>query len=207
VSQFVESNPDDDDCLIRPYLGRRRRSATNTSQLHRFSLRNVPLHVDQMEELELDDNVYADTMANALALMHWSAKVDANGVEFVLAPPRSGSLASSTLSSQYLGEHTMWLLDFNCCRAMAMDEQGVNQACAAFFRNDPFYPRPGGKETADRVLWERFKGRFLETSRRIFGEGSDIEELPGMLMERIEDLGREKEKKEELRERDGKNGV
>jgi len=41
------------DCLIRPYLGRRRRVvvSTRTSRFREFSLRNFPLHLDQMEEL------------------------------------------------------------------------------------------------------------------------------------------------------------
>lgn len=72
LSDFVKSNPDDDACLIRPYLGRRRRyrQETSTSRFQRFSLCNVPLHIDQMEALGLDIRAYAETMADALALMH-----------------------------------------------------------------------------------------------------------------------------------------
>jgi hypothetical protein len=90
LSEFVKSNVDDDACLIRPYLGRRRRhrqEAATSSRFRRFSLRNVPLHLNQMEALGLDVNSYAETMADALALMHWGARIDASDVEFVLAPP------------------------------------------------------------------------------------------------------------------------
>lgn len=73
LSDFVKRNVDDDACLIRPCLGwrRRHRQEASTSRFQRFSLRNVPLHIDQMEALGLDVSSYAETMADALALMHW----------------------------------------------------------------------------------------------------------------------------------------
>jgi len=203
LSDFVKSNIDDDACLIRPYLGRRRRyrqEATSTSSFQRFSLRNVPLHIDQMEALSLDVSSYAETMADALALMHWGARIDANDVEFVLAPPRGAKLPpSSAFQSEYLGIHCMWILDFDCCRPLSMDEAGIEKACVAFFRNDPFYPRPGSREAADEELWKVFKQRFLVTSRGILGEVSeDGRVLAEKLVERIEEEGRLRKRKEEL---------
>jgi hypothetical protein len=191
----VKSNPDDDSCLIRPYLGRRRRRGQEggtKSRFQRFSLRNVPLHVDQMEALGLDLNAYAETMAEALALMHWGAQIDANDVEFVLAPPapQSKHAALSAFQSEYLGVHRMWILDFDCCRPMQMDETGVEQACSAFFKNDPFYPKPGTGKAADEKLWIVFKQMFLQSSYRIMGEaGKDKWFLAALLMERIEEDG------------------
>jgi hypothetical protein len=110
LSEFIKGNADDDACLIRPYLGRRRRyrqEGSSKSRFQRFSLRNVPLHVDQMELLELNIESYAETMAEALTLMHWCAKIDANDVEFVLAPPRGRDVSSSTFQSDYLSAHCM----------------------------------------------------------------------------------------------------
>lgn len=43
-----------------------------------------------MEELGIPDQDmrgYAEVMAETLAIMHWVVRVDANDVEFVLAPP------------------------------------------------------------------------------------------------------------------------
>ncbi|KAH8725811.1 zinc finger protein-domain-containing protein [Phaeosphaeriaceae sp. PMI808] len=194
LTDFVKSNVDDDACLIRPYLGRRRhrQEASSTSRFQRFSLRNVPLHIDQMEALGLDAGSYAETMADALALMHWGAQIDANDVEFVLAPPRRGGPPPpSTFQSEYLGIHCMWILDFDCCRPLSMDEAGIEKACVAFFRNDPFYPRPGSREAADEELWQVFKQRFLVASRRILREVSeDGRFLSEKLVERIEEEGR-----------------
>ncbi|KAI6779982.1 uncharacterized protein J7T54_000283 [Emericellopsis cladophorae] len=192
LADFVKENPDDDACLIRPYLGRRRRhkqQSPSASRFQRFSLRNVPLHLDQMEALGLDTTLYAETMADALAMMHWGAHIDANDVEFVLAPPRTVD-SSSVLQSEYLGVHCMWILDFDCCRQLSMDEAGIEQACMAFFRNDPFFPKPETGGAADEDLWQVFKKNFLMASRRIMEEASEDERnLAVKLMERIEDEG------------------
>ncbi|KAJ8112296.1 hypothetical protein OPT61_g5303 [Boeremia exigua] len=194
LADFVKHNPDDDYCLIRPYLGRRRRhhqGGRSSSRFQRFSLRNVPLHVDQMEALGLDTRAYATAMADALALMHWGAQIDANDVEFVLAPPRaSETLSTAAFRSDYLGTHSMWILDFDCCRPLSMDEAGVEQACAAFFKNDPFYPRPGSDEAADEELWTVFRQRVLRTSRRILEQKSEGDVLLAeKLVQRIEEKG------------------
>ncbi|KAF7559676.1 hypothetical protein G7046_g4485 [Stylonectria norvegica] len=183
-------------CLLRAYFGRRKHDTSTGRPLHRrpafFSLRNFPLHVDQMENLGLPVNSYIDIMADALAFLHWSAKVDANDVEFVLARPRHGSAtpsstnAGTVLLCQSLGDHSLWILDFDCCAKMAMDEEGVDQAVQCFWRNDPYFPRPGAKDARDQQHWERFRDRFLQTSRLILnGECEAVENLPGLLMEKI----------------------
>ncbi|KAH7083901.1 zinc finger protein-domain-containing protein [Paraphoma chrysanthemicola] len=194
LSTSVKENPGDDACLIRPYLGRRRHryETTSKSPFQRFSLRNVPLHMDQMEELSLDFNAYAETMAEALALMYWGAQVDANDVEFVLAPPRETEHSGTPhFQSEFLGTHRMWILDFDCCHPLSMDEIGMRQACAAFYKNDPFYPQPGTGDTADEELWEVFKQRYLLASRRILGEEKPRDcQFAEDLIEQIEREGR-----------------
>ncbi|KAI1264188.1 zinc finger protein-domain-containing protein [Xylariaceae sp. FL1019] len=170
-------------CLIRPYLGKRRRWFDNTD-FCMFSLRNHPLHLDQLEDLGLDLFTYSRPMAEALAFMHWCAKIDANGVEFVLAPRTfQRSMPQATLSS-VLGDHCLWILDFDCCRPMTMDETGVEQAAAAFWRNDPYYPRPGQEIGRDVEQWALFKRSYLTESVRFIGP-KDVN-LPRLLLERIE---------------------
>ncbi|KAH0556248.1 hypothetical protein GP486_005826 [Trichoglossum hirsutum] len=162
------------DCLIRPYLGRRRiipSDGDRPSRFKAFSLRNFPLHVDQMAE--------------ALAMIHWYGETDANDVEFVLAPPRD---STQPRLSNVLGEHTMWLLDYDCCRRMTMDGKGVDQAVTAFFKNDPFYPRPG------QPLWEGFRDRYLQTSSDIISSDHDVRRtlLPKMFIEKAEEVQRKR---------------
>src|SRR6266480_2827473 len=116
----INKSQENQDCIIRCYLGRRRRQENN-SRFKAFCLRNFPLHLDQMEELKLDTRAYAEAMAEALAMMHWIAKIDANDVEFVLAPPRKGT---QSFSSPSLGAHCLWILDFDCCHPITMDKDG-----------------------------------------------------------------------------------
>lgn len=50
--EAILSNKENEDCLVRPYLGRRRQSqAMRQSPIKFFTLRNLPLHTDQLEEL------------------------------------------------------------------------------------------------------------------------------------------------------------
>jgi hypothetical protein len=90
-----------------------------------------------MEELGgINTFAYARLMADALAMMHWGAHIDANDVEFVLASPTTFATVASVLSnssSSTLGAHSLWLLDFDCANTISMDEIGVDQAVAAFW--------------------------------------------------------------------------
>ncbi|RHZ69057.1 hypothetical protein CDV55_106806 [Aspergillus turcosus] len=164
-----------EDCLVRPYLGRRRTQAhqhqpARASRFKAFSLRNYPLHVDQMEELGIPDQDmggYAEVMAETLAIMHWVVRVDANDVEFVLAPADSDGDLEKGRWENVLSGHAMWMLDFDLCRDMAMDKAGVEQAVAAFWKNDPFYPRP----EEGSFLWLAFREMYLGTSQRVVGDG------------------------------------
>ena len=126
--------------------------------------------------------------------MYWKAHIDANDVEFVLSPQTNGKEESSEESSRQaimstsLGKHCVWILDFDCCRNMPCDEDGVEQAVAAFFRNDPYYPRPG-REGNDRLLWEEFKKQFLTTSENVLGHDSEEARLPTLWVHLAEQRG------------------
>ena len=184
---LIKSSAPDQDCLIRPYLGRRRRTIRQ-SRFQGFSLRNYPLHVDQMEELALDMMTYAEIMAETLAHLYWRAHVDANDVEFVLAPPSPPH--SGTFNSDILGEHSIWLLDFDCCRHMTFDEEGVKQAVEAFYRNDPFFPRSGRADIRDQNLWSGFKRRFLQAAEEILRSQGTKAHLPVLWINMVEERGR-----------------
>ncbi|KAI1304361.1 zinc finger protein-domain-containing protein [Xylaria venustula] len=185
----IAADPKNHDCLIRPYLGRRRRGFKN-SVFRTFSLRNYPLHLDQVEDLKLDLLEYSRRIAQALAFMHWSVGIDANDVEFVLAPPTPGNSARLVMSSPVLGDHCLWILDFDCCRPITMDDTGLKQAARAFWKNDPFYPRPGKSNEQDITLWSHFKRAFLDASAEIIGPDDEKrQQLPELLIELIEAEG------------------
>ncbi|PYH83239.1 hypothetical protein BO82DRAFT_332101 [Aspergillus uvarum CBS 121591] len=162
-------------CLIRPYIGRQRTYSTalnGRSRFRGFSLRNFPLHVDQMAELGIsteDVDCYAGIMGEALATFHWVAKMDANDVEFVLAPISNDG---TNIITNILGTHSMWVVDFDLCHFISMDLKGVQQAVEAFFKNDPFCPRP---HTAH---WPAFRDQYLSATGKIariyYKDGVDV---------------------------------
>lgn len=198
----VMNNLNNEHCLIRPYLTRRKYRPPAPDSLPRkrvlaFSLQNFPLHLGRMEQLGLDPREYAIAMADALAFMHWVARVDGNDVEYVLGRPRSppsiccqhhqkSSQDAYPHNTRILGAHTMWILDFDMCRDLTLDESGVEQACNAFWGNDSWYPLPGRSVEADQKLWDLFEHRFLESSAKSLGTRSGrIGVLPSLLMEKI----------------------
>ena len=186
-------------CLLRPYLGRRRTQAAGSggterkSMLKSISLRNYPLHADQIEALGLPSGEYASAMADALAFLLWEAEIDACDVEFVLARPRSATdkqeyprFGTSLFTSGALEPHALWVLDFDCCQKLSMDTAGVQRAAERFWRNDPYYPTPDVKCQEDALLWETFKNRFLATSAKIMERKAEaIRKLPEQLIARI----------------------
>lgn len=176
--------PQNKDCLIRLYLGRRH----DNDKTESVRLRNFPLHVNEMEYLKLDTVMYADTMARALAVLHWAARVDANDVEFVLgSSPATNSTAEPTLEEMeacdmdtlaqryhYDYEHrsiSVWLIDFNQCSSVEKNEKGLKQLVDGFWWNDPYYPRPGSSNTNDQKLWAIFSGTYLQTSEELGDDG------------------------------------
>ncbi|KAK6416696.1 hypothetical protein LTR95_017424 [Oleoguttula sp. CCFEE 5521] len=179
----LKASRKDEDCLLRCYLGRRKDAFANPSRY--FTLRNKPMQIHQLEGLGLPVVEYAETTADALAVLFWHAKVDGNDVEFVLAPPREGEEA---WESEVLGSHRLWILDFDCVKPMSMDDAGIEQAAKAYYRNDPYYPRPDGNNAEDDDLWQIFVKRFLSASEKVLGAS----DLPGRMIEMLERLGRER---------------
>ncbi|CVK96468.1 uncharacterized protein FPRN_12421 [Fusarium proliferatum] len=199
VSEFARGGSDQDaiindkkneHCLIRPYLGRRKKDWGDTNRSTFFSLRNLPLHLDRMIELGLDVQSYAKVMAEGLAFLHWVARIDANDVEFVLARSRSTSHShpNSPFDINIFGTHSMWIKDFDCCNPVTMDENGAATAAECFWQNDPYYPRPGSTDTSDQELWCAFKDHFLEVSGEILKkEEQSVKNLPKLLIGIIEE--------------------
>ncbi|KAK7985833.1 hypothetical protein PG988_003455 [Apiospora saccharicola] len=196
----IKSDPRSVDCMIRPYLGRRREleSSGRQSKFQSFSLRNHVVSVDQMDDLGITVEMkeqYAVAMAKALAFMHLCVRIDADDVEFVLAPPsthdETRSENKTCFESHTLGHHSLWILDFDRCKPLTLDEEGISLAKKAFFRNDLYFPRPGRAHPEDQRLWKVFKCGFLDASASIIkfdaGAASDVpEDLPIRLMEAIE---------------------
>ncbi|KAF2089346.1 hypothetical protein K490DRAFT_54961 [Saccharata proteae CBS 121410] len=207
------------DCLIRLYLGRRRTQSPSRAALRDyqrspqfFNLRNYSLHLDQMEELGLSVEMYARGMGAALAVMHWEGGVDGEDVEFVLgsAPtplpstvssPSALSARPSTTSQPQSQQTHLFLLDFDKVKEISFDRDGVYQAVKAFYRNDPYYPRPLASTTYAQTVWETFKTRYLAVSEEIVAKSGDqIKALPQLFIDGlVEERRRRVERFERLR--------
>ncbi|KAJ4338716.1 hypothetical protein N0V95_007987 [Ascochyta clinopodiicola] len=196
------------DCLVRLYLGKRR-SRVNTSF---FSLRNFCLHLDQMEELELKIDQFATTIAEALAVMHWACRLDANDIEFVVgsAPDISAEpnlIVPKPLTSVDINKmkpntstwnaHTndfkkrqihIWMLDFNRCRPF--QPSNLTPLVDAFFVNDPYYPRPHSTNPKDQDLWTLFRKTYEDFGQKALKwQKMDAQffKLPGQFMDMVEE--------------------
>lgn len=162
-----------------------------------FSLRNFRLYLNHMLDLGMDMFILAKTMAECLAVMHWAAKTDARGVEFVLgdseqrvatqdADKLAAMGANSAIGTQSYGPEAahqrrtrLWLLDFSQVQTITMDAKGVAQAVKAFYSSDPYYPQPVAVDQWTEELWNYFAWNYLAMSDEILGkEEARYQELP-----------------------------
>ena len=209
------------DCLVRLYLGKRR--ASDRPNALGFSLRNFALHLDQMESLGLDIGYYTRNMADILAVFHFKAKMDADDIDIVLGTAAVGSprkcqpLSSAEIGQIPAGQSTreessnmhrnfkkrtihLWVLDFNACKPITMNEQGINAAVKSFWDNSgQYFPRPVRELPRDHELWQLFSSQYLESCRKLIDiEDLDQEvrekrhKLPKMFLNKVVDA-REKE--------------
>jgi Zinc finger protein len=207
----AKASPGNKNCIVRLYLGQRRRSQRPPAF---FRLKNFSLHLDQAEKVGLDINIYATEMAIGLAICHWRVHVDANDVEFVLGsaptiinfsaltPAQVKTLPSYTNTDPEFRYHNyrkrtahLWMLDFDKCKDMAMNAEGVEQAVKAAENNDPYFPKPHQKRENDLKLWEHFKSSYLWASSKIIEAdqvNDEVKALPATFIDGWEHYRKEK---------------
>lgn len=124
------------------------------------SLRNYKLHLDQVEDLQLDAAEIATSIADAMAVLHWHTMVDSMDVEFVLGSsptdeeknrwmmsieaiqqlvPKMSTFEHVTNSRPDFTKRliSLWLIDFDACEDITMDGAGVRKAVRAFIEKEP----------------------------------------------------------------------
>jgi hypothetical protein len=189
LRQEILESRENQHCLARIYLGRRRLMHKTQRRHGFFSLRNIPLHADQIEELGLPSDVYARAMAEALATLHWRMRTDGADVEFVLGAPRD-TIDDDSGFDKPLSEHSLWMLDYDCSGPITADKDGTGpwNIARAFWRNDPYYPRPSTSEEdqrGDTRLWAIFSAEYRRVGREIVTayprEGENVEALHAMV--------------------------
>lgn len=143
--QAAIDDPENWDCMIRPYLqerwvyheGRGRRRLNNEQK---ESLRNFPAYLDDLQAMGIDCHAVARQIALSLAVGHWEAQLDMTDVEFVIAgqyrlpttAPRAHTVpldaydkrddfGNRTIIQTAPSQHglptntQMWLVDFDKC--------------------------------------------------------------------------------------------
>lgn len=138
LSNSILSDLKEKGCFVRPYLGCCQPQDIQLKPEHQtYPQVDVPLQVSQMEKLGVSDahiKQYACTMAEALAILRWIGRIDGKGVEYVLAPPWSEITINDTISNR-LGDHCMWLLDFDICEEQMKSSNLLSPRPQAPFRN------------------------------------------------------------------------
>ncbi|EFZ03555.2 zinc finger domain protein [Metarhizium robertsii] len=158
LMQTLESNAYYTHCLVHLYLGRRRPCSLGVpaTRPEVFTLCNFPLHVDQMEELQLPCPKYAKAMAESLAMLHWEMRLSGARVKFVLGGRRGARRMSA---STPLAESTVWMFDFDRLRPIQANVSGLISIARAFWRNSPYCPRP------DSTLWNIFADEYRRVGK------------------------------------------
>lgn len=181
------------DCLARLYLGRR---LPELDKRPSFSLRNYGMSLEVLEYLRLEQEPLAIILADALALMHWDVRCDARGVEFAFGTsvkPNPEVQLSHDLPEILRKTVHVWLFDFNQCRDMTMDKNGIARAVDAFWENDPYYPRPNSWDEKDENLWQFFMMKYLVKSHDILKKRSAAPDefmLPKMFIDEMIQRGK-----------------
>ncbi|KAK1471094.1 hypothetical protein CCUS01_06208 [Colletotrichum cuscutae] len=195
------------DCLVRPYLGRIKYGSGGQF----FSLRNFKLHANQIKDLEMKPADLYLGMAHALAVMHWVAKIDGNDVEFVI---RSSPVAEQVVRTDYrlvdilalkpmtstyeLLTHnppdfgrrvtSLWMIDFDDCHDITMDDAGIDKAVKAFIETSHYCPRPNSGDNYIETMWKDFSSMYLSFSSTILtklGKKNELGNLPAKFVERL----------------------
>lgn len=200
--ETAKANPKNKHCLVRPMLGR---SAHRMSSLP-LNLRNFPMTVDRFEELGLPAEEYTTAMADAMAVLHWNAKLDGLDIEFVLGssptleqevrrpltyedikslPQGASTFEMVTNPAAVFKKRIMslWMIDFDSCSAITVDAAGVKKAVKTFMETYAYCPRPSKGGTFRQNLWVRFGRRYIDTSQK-FLSGRD-KDLPKDFLEGV----------------------
>jgi hypothetical protein len=116
--------PDNKHCLPRIHLGRRRFPHKERADAQSLTLRDFPLHLDELDQLDVNAYDFAYTTGQALAVLHWKVGIDGAGLEFVLGEVLVARSEAATALVDNLskvgppihiteGRIGLWLIDFD----------------------------------------------------------------------------------------------
>lgn len=190
-------------CLVRIYLGEKENFTQKSSAY--TSLRNFPMRLNMIEDLDLETSDLTIKIAIGLAILHWQANVDGMDVEFVLG---SAAMMEPEQDEADEGDEVphpvkfpnfekrsihLWMIDFDKASRIEVNINDVdNKLVPAFLGNDPYYPRPD----VDEDLWNEFCSAYLKASKLILKK-KKVDEADLKLPQRFLDKIMEKIKEHE----------
>lgn len=203
IKENAKKDEENQHCIVRVYLGECETPIQATASYD--SLRNFPMRLNMVEDLQLSKFMFATEMAIVLAVIHWQAQVDAMDTEFVLGSAvtmRSARRWGYTIDKdtdvlpkpRNVTWHDfkkrpihMWVLDFDKANPIKLTPNDVDKKLVpAFLGNDPYYPRPD----VDQNLWEEFSAVYLKASRLILEKKQQtgpVTRLPERFLDKVAD--------------------
>lgn len=182
-------------CLVRVYLGQNESIKQQTSAYE--TLRNFPMHLNMIEDLDLGTTELAAEMAIGLAILHWEAQVDGMDTEFVLGSAatmesKQGEAyegGTVPLSVKYLDFERrsihLWMLDFDKASRIELTSKDIDRKLVpAYLGNDPYFPRPD----IDQELWNEFSSTYVKASKLILQHrkvADSVMNLPQEFLDKI----------------------
>ncbi|KAG8413942.1 hypothetical protein J3458_011599 [Metarhizium acridum] len=190
---MARNNEANKDCLVRLYFGRLKYGMGSRF----FSLRNFKLHANQIKELDLDMPELINALAHAMAVVHWHTRIDGNDVEFVLgSSPMEEQKVRGRMDLQTLNSYTgptsnyekmnhsrtdfskrltsLWMVDFDDCGDISMDERGIAKAVKAFIETNHYCPRPNTGNKFIEQAWTHFGNSYLSWSARVLEKTNSV---------------------------------
>ncbi|KAF2456026.1 zinc finger protein-domain-containing protein, partial [Lineolata rhizophorae] len=174
----AKRDPRNADCIARIYLGQE--DERTSGRVSFFTLRNFKLPVARLHALKCDVDGMTKLLGATLAIIHWEAGLDSRDIEVVVGSKPTyteivvieelSKLPTST-STRRAGIHypnflnreiSLWVIDFNLCRPINRNEEETMLAVEAFWKNDPYFPRPHTNSDMINALWDIFMASYLE---------------------------------------------
>ena len=208
VQQEAKDDRDNKDCLVRLYLGERE-SVMQQSNVY-DTLRNFPLRLNMMQDLDVESSKLANEMALGLAIMHWQAQIDGMDVEFVLGSSATWDIERPDGYDVSAPPHKvvtkfkrravhLWMLDFDKATEIELTKEDVDRRLVpAFLGNDPYYPR----RHVDEDLWDEFCESYLRASELILKMRKVDEQVMSLPQRFIDEVLRVSQEHENWNEED-----
>ncbi|KAF4120137.1 Zinc finger protein [Geosmithia morbida] len=155
--QGAIADPENQACLCRTYLGLKSTEVPSDKREQELrTLKNFPLYLDQLFELNMDPFLIAREMALGLAAGHWVAGINMTDDEFVIGSrPYERPELFPGLGRQHTAGHS--------------DQTLGGSSCSFFIRwatDGPYYPRVLAKDATEWNLWICFAQTYISASKR-----------------------------------------